>query len=269
MPGPQPPAVPLSAQERHALHTRIRAPKPPHHLRFRAQVRLLGAAGRAAPDVARRLGTTRTTVRRWRRHWRKRHGCPVPARLQDARRPGAPATCRAAQWCQSSARACEPPEASGRPSRQWTPRARAAAARQRSMVEPLSARHGGRFFQAGRAHTAPKPRWAAYRAGGGGSTMGRSAHPLGPRPRLLSRWRAGARDGPKAWPASPGPSPSDETHGSGPGGAARVRLSPAWPPDVARQLRWRPRPRGGAVPGTNMPRRGRWQPECPPPHRCA
>jgi len=90
MPGPKPPAVPLSEQERHALHTMIRAHKTPQHLSFRAQVILLLAEGLSAPDVARRLGTTRTTVRRWRRHWLKRPGCTVPERLQDAMRPGAP-----------------------------------------------------------------------------------------------------------------------------------------------------------------------------------
>jgi DNA-binding NarL/FixJ family response regulator len=80
MPGPKPPVVPLLEEERQALHTLIRAHKTPQHLRFRAQVILLWAEGLSAPDVARRLGTTRTTVRRWRRHWLKRHGCAVPER---------------------------------------------------------------------------------------------------------------------------------------------------------------------------------------------
>src|SRR5262245_28006094 len=78
MPGPTPPVVPLSEEERQALHTLIRAHKTPQHLSFRAHVILLLAEGLTAPDVARRLGTTRTTVRRWRRHWLKRQGCAVP-----------------------------------------------------------------------------------------------------------------------------------------------------------------------------------------------
>jgi transposase-like protein len=81
----------------------IRAHKTPQHLRFRTHVILLLAEGRTAPDVARRLGTTRATVRRWRRHWLTRHGCAVPERLQDAARPGAPATFSAEPWCQSIA----------------------------------------------------------------------------------------------------------------------------------------------------------------------
>jgi transposase len=164
MSGPKPPAVPLSEEERQTLHTLIRAHKTPQHLSFRAQVILLLAEGLTAPDVARRLGTTRTTVRRWRRHWLKRPGCTVPERLQDAPRPGAPATFSAEQWCQIIALACEPPEASARPISHWTPRELADEARQRGIVATISARHVGRFLKAGRAQTPPKPLLAQCRA---------------------------------------------------------------------------------------------------------
>ena len=164
MPGPTPPAVSLSEEERQALHTLIRAHKTPQHLSFRAQVLLLLAEGCSAPDVARRLGTTRTTVRRWRRHWCQRPGETVPARLQDAPRPGAPATFSAEQWCQIIALACEPPEASGRPISHWTPRELADEARQRGIVETISARHVGRFLKSGRPQAAQKSLLAECRA---------------------------------------------------------------------------------------------------------
>ena len=154
MSGPKPPAVPLSEAERHTLHTLIRAHKTPQHLSFRAQGILLLAEGLSAPDVARRLGTTRTTVRRWRRHWRKRHGCAVSARLHDASRPGAPTTFSAEQWCQIIALACEPPEALERPISHWTPRELADETRKRGIVETISERHVGRFLKSGRAQTA-------------------------------------------------------------------------------------------------------------------
>jgi transposase len=154
MPGPQPPTVPLSEGERQTLHTMIRAHKTPQHLSFRAQVILLLAEGLNAPEVARRLGTTRTTVRRWRRHWLKRPGCPVAARLHDAARPGAPATFSAEQWCQIIALACEPPEGSERPISHWTPRELADEARKRGIVETISERHVGRFLKSGRSQTA-------------------------------------------------------------------------------------------------------------------
>jgi transposase len=154
MPGPKPPAVPLSEEERQALHTMIRAHKTPQHLSFRAHGILLLAEGLTAPDVARRLGTTRTAVRRWRRHWLKRPGCAVPERLQDAPRPAAPATFSAEQWCQIIALACEPPEASGRPISHWTPRELADEARKRGIVGTISKRHVARFLQSGRSQAA-------------------------------------------------------------------------------------------------------------------
>ena len=93
MPGPTPPVVPLLQAERHALHRLLRAHTTPQHLSFRAQIILLLADGLTAPAVARRLGTTRPTIRRWRRHWLKRPGYAVYERLQDAPRPGAPVWC--------------------------------------------------------------------------------------------------------------------------------------------------------------------------------
>jgi putative transposase len=149
MPGPKPPTVPLSEAEYQELLTRIRAHKTPQHFSFRAQIILLLAEGLNAPEGARRLGTSRKTVRLWRRHWLKRPGGSVHERLQDAPRPGAPAICSAEQWCQIIALACEPPEASGRPISHWTPRALADEARQRGIVEPISERHIGRFLQSG------------------------------------------------------------------------------------------------------------------------
>ena len=164
MPGPKPPAVPLSEEEHHALQTMIRAHKTPQHLSFRAQVILVLAEGLTAPDVARRLGTTRATVRRWRRHWLTRHGCAVPERLQDAARPGAPATFSAEQWCQIIALACQPPETSGRPISHWTPRELADEARKRAIVPTISERHVGRFLKSGRSQAAPESVLAERRA---------------------------------------------------------------------------------------------------------
>jgi putative transposase len=154
MPGPKPPPVPLSTAERQELLMLIRAHKTPQHFSFRAQIILLLAEGLNAPDVARRLGTSRKTVRLWRRHWLQRPGGPVPERLHDAPRPGAPATFSAEQWCQIIALACEPPEASERPISHWTPRELADEARKRGIVESISERHVGRFLKSGRAQTA-------------------------------------------------------------------------------------------------------------------
>ena len=163
MPGPKPPAVPLSEAERQELLGLIRAHTTPQHHSFRAHLLLLLAAGHTAPEVARRLGTSRRTVRLWRRHWLARPSSPVAARVHDAPRLGAPATFSAEQWCQISALACEPPAASGRPSSHWTPRALADEACTRGMVATISKRQVGRFLTSGRSQAAPESLWAQCR----------------------------------------------------------------------------------------------------------
>ncbi len=154
MPGPKAPSVPLSADERQELLTLIRAHKTPQHFSFRAHIILQLADGHNAREVARHLGTSRVTVRRWRRYWLVRHACSVAERLQDAPRPGAPAIFDVEQWCQIMALACEPPEDSERPISHWTPRELAAEAIKRGIVEAISERHVGRFLKSGRSQTA-------------------------------------------------------------------------------------------------------------------
>ena len=157
MPGPKPPTVPLSEAERQELLRLIRAHTTPQHYSFRAHIILLLADGHNAPEVARRLGTSRRTVRLWRRHWLARPREPVAERLQDALRPGAPATFSAEQWCQIIALACEPPEASGRPISHWTPRELAQEAAKRGLVERISPRSVGRFLKGGCAPAPSEP----------------------------------------------------------------------------------------------------------------
>ena len=157
MPGPTAPKIVLCEEERQDLLLLIRAHKTPQHLSFRAQIILRLAAGHDTSEVAKHFETTRLTVRRWRQHWLGRPHASAKARLQDAPRPGTPGTFSAEQWCQIMALACEPPEASGRPISQWTPRELADEAIKRGMVETISERHVGRFLKSGRAQTASKP----------------------------------------------------------------------------------------------------------------
>ena len=147
MPGPTAPKIVLCEQERQDLLMLIRAHKTPQHLSFRAQLILRLAAGHDTSEVAKHFETTRLTVRRWRQHWLERPHASAKERLQDAPRPGTPGTFSAEQWCQIMALACEPPEASGRPISQWTPRELADEAIKRGMVETISERHVGRFLK--------------------------------------------------------------------------------------------------------------------------
>jgi putative transposase len=167
MPGPQAPHVPLVEDERQELLALIRAHKTPQHLSFRAQIILHLADGHNARDVARLLGTSRLTVRRWRRHWLARHNCAVSERLHDAPRPGTPATFNVEQWCQIMALACEPPADSDRPISHWTPRELADEARKRGIVATISERHVGRFLKSGRPQTPSESLLAQSRTGRG------------------------------------------------------------------------------------------------------
>jgi putative transposase len=162
MSGPKPPAVPLLETERAELQALICAHKTSQHLALRARIILRLAEGLTAPEVARRVGTTRTTVRLWRQHWLERAAEPVVTRLQDAPRPGAPLTFSAEQWCHIMALACEPPEQSGRPISHWTPRELADEAVKRQIVERLSPRHVGRFLKSGGVKTPSEPLLAQH-----------------------------------------------------------------------------------------------------------
>lgn len=157
MPGPKPPEVALSPDERQALVSLTRTHKTPQHVSFPAQVILQLADGHNTHQVADALSTSRLTVRRWRRHWLERPDGSVLERLQDASRSGTPATFSAEQWCQIMAIACEPPEVSGRPLSHWRPRELAAEAIKRGIVETSSERHVGRFLKSGRSQAPSKP----------------------------------------------------------------------------------------------------------------
>jgi transposase len=156
MPGPKAPDVCIAEDERQELLALIRAHKTPQHFSFRAQIILHLADGHNAQEVARRLETSRLTVRRWRRYWLTRRNCSVLERLQDAPRPGTPATFSVEQWCQLMALACEPPADSGRPISHWTPRELADEATKRGIVERISERHVGRFLKSRRPQATPQ-----------------------------------------------------------------------------------------------------------------
>ena len=156
MPGPKPPEIVLSPDERQELMTLTRAHKTPQHVSFRAQLIVQLADGHNTRKVADALSTSRLTVRRWRRHWLERSEGSVLERLQDAQRPGTPATFSPEQWCQIMAIACEPPESSGRPISHWTPREIAAEAIKRGIVETISERHVGRFLKSCRPQAPSK-----------------------------------------------------------------------------------------------------------------
>lgn len=169
MPGPKPPEIVLSSEERAALERLARAHTTGQQLAIRARIVLLAAEGLSTSDVARRLGLDVGTARHWRARWRQYQDVPtdelsVVGRLADAPKPGAPARLAPEQVCQIVALACELPATSGRPISQWSSRELAAEVVSRGITDRLSPRHAARLLKSGRP--AAPPRAVLAHAGG-------------------------------------------------------------------------------------------------------
>jgi putative transposase len=138
----------------------------------RASIILALAADPCIEAVAYQLGLTRVTVRAWRDRWRE--ATPALQRaeqgqtppqfrrllehlLDDAPRPGKPATFSPEQIVQIVAVACELPEKSDRPIDHWTRRELADEVKKRGIVRTISPRSVGRFLKRGRVAAASEP----------------------------------------------------------------------------------------------------------------
>lgn len=163
MPGPKPPEVAMSEQQRAELTQLSRRHKTSQQIALRARIVLGLNSGLNVEQVARQLETTSTTVRLWRRHWLERTDSRAVARLQDDERSGAPPTFTPEQWCQIIALACQEPETVGRPISHWTPRELAEEAIKREIVKTISPRHVGRFLKSGGIKAASQPVLAQQR----------------------------------------------------------------------------------------------------------
>ena len=96
MPGPKPPAVELTADERRELEGLARRHKTGQQLAERARIVLLAADGLNNSEIARELALEPDTVRLWRQRWLALSGVAsaelsVADRLADAPRSGTPA----------------------------------------------------------------------------------------------------------------------------------------------------------------------------------
>ena len=154
MPGPQPPAIEPTDDERHALEKLAKAHSTEQQIALRARMVLAAGDGQNNAQVARNLHVSIDTARQWRGRWLSLQPLPlselsVAERLQDLPRPGAPSRISADQICQIVALACEPPEQSGRPITHWTSREIADEIMKRGLVEQISPRHAARLLKGG------------------------------------------------------------------------------------------------------------------------
>ncbi len=172
MKGPRAAAIRVSPAQQDVLQRIQRQQTADQRLVRRAALILALAAQPCIEAVARRLGLTRVTVRAWRDRWleatevlkrAEQERTPQQLRtlveliLDDAPRPGKPATFSPEQIVQIVAVACEPPEQSGRPISHWTSRELADEVQKRGIVATISPRSVGRFLKRGRVAAAPQP----------------------------------------------------------------------------------------------------------------
>jgi putative transposase len=160
MPGPKPPQIVLSDDERVALEILVRAHTTGQALVRRARVVLLAATGYSNMDIARLVPMDEEAVGLWRRRWAA--CCVIPLeelsvadRLADATRPGAVPRLSAEQVCQIIAVACEQPSGSGRPISQWSHRELSDEIVRRGITDRISPRHAARLLKSGRPAAAP------------------------------------------------------------------------------------------------------------------
>src|SRR5215216_3275386 len=154
MPGPRPPSVELTDEERRELEALARRHKTGQQLADRARIVLRAADGLNNSEIARELALEPDTVRLWRRRWLSVSGVAleeldVADRLSDAPRSGTPARITPEQVARIVALACEAPSESGRPISQWSTTELAAEIVRRGIVDTISPRHAARLLKRG------------------------------------------------------------------------------------------------------------------------
>jgi len=151
----------------------------PQRLVRRVLILLTLAANPCLQAAAADLGLNRISVRLWRDRWLAAAQTLAQAEkdtssdpqlrslieeiLDDAPRPGGPATFTPEQIVQIVAVACEPPDQSGRPISHWTARELADEVKRRQIVPDIAPRTVGRFLKTGRPAAASQPLLAECR----------------------------------------------------------------------------------------------------------
>jgi putative transposase len=173
MNGPRPTPITVSARQRAVLQSILKRHTASQRLVRRVTILLALVDNPAVEAVADQLHFNRLTVRLWRDRWLHATAAfrqaeqedasdaqlldRVEQILNDAPRPGKPATFTPEQLVQLVAVACEPPVKSGRPLDHWTSRELADELTKRRIVPAISPRSVGRFLKRGRTPAPPQP----------------------------------------------------------------------------------------------------------------
>ncbi len=168
-----PPQLQVTEKQEIILRRILRRATSPQNLVLRARIVLGGAQfGRRNQQIARELGISNQTVKKWRERWLQGSATldiveneageaeltqSIIQLLSDQPRSGAPPTFTAEQICQIIAVACESPALSNRPITEWTPRELADEVIQRGIVPTISASQVRLFLKRGGVETTSKP----------------------------------------------------------------------------------------------------------------
>jgi len=170
----------ITERQQDVLSTMTRSSTCPQALAQRARMILLAFDGLDNEEIAERLGCERHAVGIWRRRWAPEFQrlvliecCEKESALSEAiaellgdlPRGGCGGKFTPEAITQILAVACEPPEDSGRPVTEWTPRELADEAIRRGIVESISPRQVGRFLKYGRPPAASQPLLAPCQTG--------------------------------------------------------------------------------------------------------
>lgn len=172
MPTPIAPRIAVPKEVYPILEKIVKAAKSEQRFVKRASYILKMGGGVANAQIARDFSVAYETVKKWRSVWlaheeswevllkeadekkrTKKIAEKVREILSDKRRPGAPLTYTAGQYCQILQVALEPPGDSERPINNWTPRELADEVRKRGIAE-ISASQVGRFLKRERTASA-------------------------------------------------------------------------------------------------------------------
>jgi putative transposase len=178
MGGPPAATIDLSTRQRVLLEQLRQRQTAPQRLIRRVLILLGLATNPCLQATARDLGLNRISVRVWRDRWldaaedlaqAEKDNVSEPQLLglieeilDDAPRPGGPATFSPGQIVQIIAVACEPPEKSGRPISHWTHRELADEVKRRQIVKDIAPRSVGRFLKTGRLAAPSQPLLAQF-----------------------------------------------------------------------------------------------------------
>ena len=166
--------IKVNEHEKKILTEMKKGSHTPIHMKKRSEIILLATSGESNIEISRQVQMNRENVTKWRNRYaasneeltKTEEETPKKLRgliekvLSDAPRSGTPSTFTDEQIACIIALACELPENLGLPFSHWSPTLLQREAKNRGIVESISAVHVGRFLKGAGFETAPSKKLA-------------------------------------------------------------------------------------------------------------